>query len=190
LRQACSIADAIPMDLPLRKTINEIQSTKRSSCPSKYGGTGFYGICEEDNAFTHEEIQRRFPNRAIKLYRACFVGENRFGSISQTSVQRTDGCILFILNNKPAIGFVENTVVINERELLFQVKLVSIKQQLHINLSNASITCRNIWKGHFDATCQTIFIKPTAIVEKIIHIADKKLNCFLFFRISNLFESS
>ena len=104
-----------------------------------------------------------------------------------------DSCILFIINSKLKLGFIRSVVRINRTKqysYLFQVQLVTINSYLQINLDGKVICNKNVILGNLDSYNTHVYIKPQQIIEKIIHVYDKHLKQFIFFRFPNLVESS
>ena len=138
-----------------------------------------------------EEIRMNLRRNDLELYKTCFASKIRFTTMAhRMSCQKNDACILFQLGGQPAIGFIANVIRLNDDEILLRINQVSIQDQLAINLNNKRISCPNIWKGDLDSLNSFVYIRPKSIIEKLIHVYDKRCKCYFFLRIPNLCESS
>lgn len=154
-------------------------------------GHSFHVRDEEFHSTSRTEISSILPNKDLRLFRTCFVDRTRFTIFNRdTTKPKRDNCILFLSNNKPTIGFITNIILIDSNTLLFRVNRAFIRNQLHVILENRKIACKNIWKGDIDSAGSHIYVKIESVIEKILHVYDKKYKCYFFFKIPNLCESS
>ncbi|UJR12574.1 hypothetical protein I4U23_016750 [Adineta vaga] len=100
--------------------------------------------------------------------------------------QNTIKNLHLILRQQPCIGFIQNIIEIRHRELLLRMNKVNIKDQLSVVLNNKKLSCPNIFYGDIATNNNNIFIKPEAIIEKIIHVYNKRLKCYIYCRVPNL----
>jgi hypothetical protein len=110
----------------------------------------------------------------------------RYSSVGQ----KDDSCLLFMLAGQPCIGFIQNIIKVRHEKLLLRICKVNIKDQLTLNLNKKKFSSLNIFYGDLDMDNNSVFIKPEAIIEKIVHVYNKQLKCYIFCRIPNLCESS
>jgi hypothetical protein len=192
LRQACIELDRSTFTDNLKRFIQTIQSSKRSilSSPVSDFSNVRFRIADE-NMIALADIQTILRQQEIKLYKMCHVSTNRFTTVMHSAAhQKNDSCVLFNLAGKQAVGFIVNIICTRQKELLFRISRVSIKNQLFVALNNKKIPCPNVLHGTLDSFDVHVYVKSQSIVEKLVHVYDKKLKSYIFFRVPNLCESS
>lgn len=137
------------------------------------------------------KLQSLLRQRNIRLFKICYVFTNRFTVMQYfASRSQNDSCILFLLAGQPSIGFIQNIIRVRHDELILRICKVTIKDQLHITLHNRKLLCPNIFYGDIEIDNNGIFIKPEAIIEKIVYVYNTQLKRYVFFRVPNLCEST
>jgi hypothetical protein len=194
LRLACIEFDRSTFNSSLKRLINIVQSSKRSVLSSSINDNDnetIYFRLEDVDKSMLTELQDLLRQHNIKLFKTCYIFTNRFSIIGYCSTgQKNDSCLLFLLGGKPCIGFIQNIVKVRRGELLLRICKVNIKEQLCLILNNKKLSCPNIFYGDLEMDNSSIFIKPEAIIEKIVHVYNQQLKCYIFCRIPNLCESS
>ena len=151
----------------------------------------FRFLHEDKNENTLKELYLLLRQSDTKLFKTCFIHTNRFTAMQYCSTsQRNDSCLLFLHGEKPCIGFIQNIIQNCHQDLLLRICKVNIKDQLSLSLNNKKLSCPNIFYGDLDINNNNIFIKSEAIIEKIVHVYNKQLKCYVFCRVPNLCESS
>lgn len=192
LRLACIEFDRPTFNSSLKQFINSVQSSKRSVLSSSTNDNEtIYFRLEEVNKSTLAELQDLLRQPDIKLFKTCYIFTNRFTIFRYCSAgQKNDSCLLFLLGGKPCIGFIQNIIKVRHTELLLRICKVNIKEQLCLILNNKTLSCPNVFYGDLDMNNSSIFIKPEAIIEKIVYVYNQQLKCYIFCRIPNHCESS
>ncbi|CAF1397355.1 unnamed protein product [Rotaria magnacalcarata] len=204
-RQACEIYNNLKMlrsaiiesDNPsfnsnLKCFIDTAQSAKRSVLSSSINKNKTINFRKEDLDETMLiELQQLLRQSNIKIFKICYIYTNRFTAMRCCSRgQKNDSCLLFLLAGKPSIGFIQNIIQVRSHELILRICKVNIKDQLCLNFEKKKILCSNVFYGDIEADNSSVFIKPEAIIEKIVHAYHKQLKCYVFYRVPNLCESS
>jgi hypothetical protein len=192
LRLACIEFDRPTFNRGLKDFINITQSSKRSMLSSsKNDNKMIHFRLEDTNKDILIELQHLLRQSDIQLFKTCFIFTNRFSAMRYCSAsQKNDSCLLFSLAGKPCIGFIQNIIKIRRDELILRICKVNIKDQLSLTFNNKKLSCPNIFYGDLDMNNNSVFIKPEAIIEKIVHVYNNQLKCYIFCRIPNLCESS
>ena len=191
LRSALLEFDRSSFNANLKHFVNIVQSTKRSILLSSVNQNE--AICfrrENVNKSIITEPQQLLCQKNIKLFKTCYYFSNRFTVMENcSSGKKNDSCLLFSLAGHPSIGFIQNIIQVRHRELILRICKVNIKNQLCLTFHKKRILCPNIYYGDIDDS-SSVFIKPEAIIEKIVYVYDKQLKLYVFFRVPNLSESS
>ena len=176
----------------LKAFINVAQSSKRPMLSSPINDNEMIHFRSKDtNTDTLIELQRLLRQSDIELFKACLIFTNRFSIMRYGSAsQKNDSCLLFLFIEKPSIGFIQNIIKVRHDELLLRIWKVNIKDQLCLTFNNKKLSCPNIFYGDLDMNNNSVFIRPEAIIEKIVHVYNNQLKCYIFCRIPNLCESS
>ncbi|CAF3872548.1 unnamed protein product [Rotaria magnacalcarata] len=191
LRSALIEFDRSSFNNSLKRFINIAQSTKRSFLLSSINENQAVHYRQEDlNKNVLVELQHILRQKDLKLFKTCYIFTNRLSvMVYCSSSQKDDSCLSFLLAGKPSIGFIQNIIQVRRRELLLRICKVNIRDQLCLNFDRKKISCPNIFHGDIDID-NNVFIKPEAIIEKIVYTYNKQLKCYVFCRIPNLCESS
>ena len=192
LRVACIELDRFTFNGNLKRFAQIIQSSKRSVLPPL---TNDYNSVRcrttDENSTALADIRITLRQNEIKLYKSCYLSSNRFTTLMHCMTrQKNDSCVLFTLGGKPAIGFIVNIIYTSQKDVLFRINRISIKNKLYVIMNNKQITCPNVLHGDLDQSGAFVYVKPQSIIEKLVHVYDKHLKCYIFFRIPNLCESS
>ena len=172
--------------------MNVAQLSKRLVLTDKSADRQKFRFLHEDkDENTLDDLRHILRQSHIKLFKTCFIHTNRFTTTHYCSTtQRNDSCLLFLRGGKPCIGFIQNIIQIREQELLLRVCQVNVKDQLSLVFNNKRLSGPNVFYGDLDMNNNTIFIKAETIIEKIIHVYNTQLKCYIFCRVPNLCESS
>ena len=192
LRMACIELDRSSFHMHLKRFIQMAQSSKRLVLPFFNNEINRVKFRHRDDKLNDlKMIQTALHQQDIRLYRSCHISTIRFTIVSyRIDGQKSDGCILFTLAGKPAIGFVVNIIETERKQLLFRIRRISIKNTLYITMNTKQIKCPNVIHGDLEGDGGFVYAKQDSIIEKLIYTYDAKLRCYIFFRVPNLCESS
>jgi hypothetical protein len=107
--------------------------------------------------------------RSYKLFKTVFSEQQRFASDRNDIFRKThDGCLMYMRNNSPAVGFLETIISFdNDNELVLvmrPVNLISTADSMSIN--NRIYRCTNILYGsHHGTTIEVASLK--CIIQKL-----------------------
>ena len=193
LRSACIELDLTTYNVDLESFVRNIQSSKRTVLSSRSNSDrrNVKLRTRDENQHALSDIRGILRRSEIHLYKSCYLSTNRFTTVMHcTTRQKNDSCVLFRLGGKMAIGFIVNIIQTDEKELLFRINRVWIRDQLRLVINSNSIACSNVYHGNIDSHSEFVYVKPQSVVEKLIHVYDAQLKAYIFFRVPNLCESS
>ena len=192
LRLACIEIEHPSFHVDLKRFVQTVQFSKRAVLlyfDKNIIQTKFRHQDKNSKDLTIIQVALRQQN--VKLYLSCYFSTIRYTTVAyRTNRQQIDSCILFMLAGKTAIGFIANIIETDHQQLLFRIHRVSIDNKLYVTMNNKRITCSNVFHGNFDDESSFVYIKPQSIIEKLVHVYDDHLRCYIFFRVPNLCESS
>lgn len=145
----------------------------------------------DDDKDLSKDIRSTFGE--VKLFKRMIFNNIRFTAITyQTHGSRSDSCVLFKLTGKVRVGFIITFIqrTSNTNECIIHIRDAPVNRYLTINLDGVQITCKNVMFSKSEQTHSHFFIKPTDIVEKLVHVFDNSSKTFIFFRYPNMVESS
>ena len=103
----------------LKKTLEDIQATKRTSEPdSPTFTTSRHAIQLRRKQIIEQSqyrnIQELFQNDDIQLYHIAFIGTTRFTTREFTKTKKSDdSCILYRFKTQQYVGFINSIVLVN-----------------------------------------------------------------------------
>ena len=129
----------------------------------------------------------------VKLFKAMIFNNIRFTTITyQIRGCHGDSCVLFKLARKIRAGFIITFIQTNSstNDCIIRIRDLPINRYLVMNLDGTQITCNNVMFSNSEQKHSYFFIKPTDIVEKLVHVFDESSKSFVLFRFPNMVESS